>query len=140
RSSPIDAHPPSVTASRPTGRLDRRREPMKRRLPILAAMAATGALMLAACGSASPGEDDGDGGTGADAVDTGGTDSADGGDDGGGDSIRIGIKFDQPGLGFKDGDTYTGFDVDVAKYIADKLGYAEGDIEWVESVSAQRET
>lgn len=115
---------------------------MKRRLPILAAMAATGALMLAACGSATPGEDGGDTGDtgGADAADAGGTDSADGGDEGGGDSIRIGIKFDQPGLGFKDGDTYTGFDVDVAKYIAEELGYAEGDIEWVESVSAQRET
>lgn len=32
--------------------------------------------------------------------------------------IRIGIKFDQPGLGFKKSGTYVGFDVDVAKYIA----------------------
>ena len=29
--------------------------------------------------------------------------------------IRIGIKFDQPGLGFKKSGTYVGFDVDVAK-------------------------
>lgn len=34
------------------------------------------------------------------------------------DVIRIGIKFDQPGLGFKKSGTYVGFDVDVAKYVA----------------------
>ncbi len=33
-------------------------------------------------------------------------------------SITIGIKFDQPGLGLKEGGTYTGFDVEVAKYVA----------------------
>ena len=31
-----------------------------------------------------------------------------------GGSLRIGISFDQPGLGMKDGDKYTGFDVEVA--------------------------
>ena len=36
--------------------------------------------------------------------------------------IRIGIKFDQPGLGYQDGSQYTGFDVDVARYVAGKLG------------------
>ncbi|WP_029069255.1 glutamate ABC transporter substrate-binding protein [Jonesia quinghaiensis] len=56
------------------------------------------------------------------------------------DSLTIGIKFDQPGLGFKDGETYTGFDVDVAKYVADKLGYTEDQIEFVEAISANRET
>ena len=62
------------------------------------------------------------------------------GDGDGGSSIRIGIKFDQPGLGYKDGDTYTGFDVDVATYVAGKLGYSPDQIEWVESPSKQRET
>ncbi|MDN6683728.1 MAG: ABC transporter substrate-binding protein, partial [Bifidobacterium crudilactis] len=33
-------------------------------------------------------------------------------------TINIGIKFDQPGLGYKDGDKYTGFDVSVAEYVA----------------------
>ena len=33
-----------------------------------------------------------------------------------------------------------GFDVDVAKYVAGKLGYAEDKIKFVESVSSQRET
>lgn len=62
-------------------------------------------------------------------------------DDGsGGDSLKIGIKFDQPGLGLKEGNEYTGFDVAVAKYVADKLGTAEGDIEWIQAPSAQRET
>lgn len=54
--------------------------------------------------------------------------------------IRIGIKFDQPGLGFKKSGTYVGFDVDVAKYIAKKLGYSEDEIIWKEAPSKQRET
>ncbi|MCI2186498.1 MAG: glutamate ABC transporter substrate-binding protein [Bifidobacterium tibiigranuli] len=53
--------------------------------------------------------------------------------------IRIGIKFDQPGLGFKKSGTYVGFDVDVAKYIAKKLGYSEDQIVWKEAPSKQRE-
>ncbi len=66
-----------------------------------------------------------------------------GGGGGGGDSdtIVIGTKFDQPGLGLKNPDgTMSGFDVDVAKYVAKELGYAEDKIEWKESPSAQRET
>lgn len=55
------------------------------------------------------------------------------------DVIRIGIKFDQPGLGFKKSGTYVGFDVDVAKYVAKKLGYSEDRIVWKESPSKQRE-
>ena len=54
--------------------------------------------------------------------------------------LTVGIKFDQPRLGFKSGSTYTGFDVDVATYIADKLGFSPDKIVWVEAVSAQRET
>ncbi|EFH27309.1 ABC-type amino acid transport/signal transduction system, periplasmic component [Gardnerella vaginalis AMD] len=54
--------------------------------------------------------------------------------------IRIGIKFDQPGIGFKKSGTYVGFDVDVAKYVAKKLGYSEDQIVWKESPSKQRET
>lgn len=53
--------------------------------------------------------------------------------------ITIGIKFDQPGLGFKKSGTYEGFDVDVATYIAKKLGYSESEIEWKEAPSKQRE-
>ena len=64
--------------------------------------------------------------------------SACGADDADG-KIRIGIKFDQPGLGFKKSGTYVGFDVDVAKYIAKKLGYSEDQIVWKEAPSKQRE-
>ena len=35
--------------------------------------------------------------------------------------------------------TYVGFDVDVAKYVAKKLGYSEDEIVWKESPSKQRE-
>ncbi|MDY3049702.1 MAG: glutamate ABC transporter substrate-binding protein [Rothia sp. (in: high G+C Gram-positive bacteria)] len=55
------------------------------------------------------------------------------------DSIRIGIKYDQPGLGYQDGRNYTGFDTDVARYVAAELGYSEDQIEWVEAPSANRE-
>jgi glutamate transport system substrate-binding protein len=60
-------------------------------------------------------------------------------DEGSGDSIKIGIKYDQPGLGFKDGNNFTGFDVDVATYVAGKLGYDADQIEWIQSPSANRE-
>ncbi|MFD5449950.1 glutamate ABC transporter substrate-binding protein [Streptomyces sp. NPDC003470] len=69
----------------------------------------------------------------------GGDDSDDNGS-GGGKKITIGIKFDQPGLGQKTPDGYAGFDVDVATYVAKKLGYTEDQIEWKESKSADRET
>lgn len=75
-------------------------------------------LGLAACGS-----------------DDGGGDGGSGGD--GGDSIKIGIKFDQPGLGLKEGNTYTGFDVDVANYVAKEMG--KTDVQFVQAPSKQRE-
>src|SRR6185295_7353473 len=56
------------------------------------------------------------------------------------DKIKIGIKFDQPGLGQKTPQGYAGFDVDVATYVAKKLGYDDNQIEWKESKSADRET
>ncbi|MDH2391976.1 glutamate ABC transporter substrate-binding protein [Streptomyces sp. HNM0663] len=58
----------------------------------------------------------------------------------GGDKITIGIKFDQPGLGLKTPDgKYTGFDVDVATYVAKELGYEASDIVWKQAPSAERE-
>jgi len=93
------------------------------------AVALTAAAMLALAGCSSGG-DSGDESTGESSAD------ATGGASG---TVRIGIKFDQPGLGFQNGDEYTGFDVDVAKYVAGKLGYSEDQIEWVQAPSAQRE-
>jgi len=82
------------------------------------AFAATAlAVSLAACGSGQPG-------------------ASGGGDNG----LKIGIKFDQPGMGLKKGNEYSGFDVDVAKYVAKQLGTSEDKITWVQAPSAQRET
>ncbi|GHE06878.1 glutamate ABC transporter substrate-binding protein [Streptomyces alanosinicus] len=58
----------------------------------------------------------------------------------GGKKIAIGIKFDQPGLGQQTPQGYSGFDVDVATYVAKKLGYSADQIEWKQSKSADRET
>lgn len=70
----------------------------------------------------------------------GGGKKDDNGSSGGGKKIAIGIKFDQPGLGQKTPQGYSGFDVDVATYVAKKLGYSADQIEWKESKSADRET
>ncbi|MEV4680349.1 glutamate ABC transporter substrate-binding protein [Streptomyces kurssanovii] len=67
--------------------------------------------------------------------------SGSGSGEGGGKKITVGIKYDQPGLGLKTPDgKFTGFDVDVATYVAKELGYDEGDIEFKETKSADRET
>lgn len=54
--------------------------------------------------------------------------------------ITIGVKFDQPALGLKTGSGVEGFDVDVAKYIAKKLGVPDSGITFKEARSANRET
>ncbi|HET7397607.1 MAG TPA: glutamate ABC transporter substrate-binding protein [Intrasporangium sp.] len=82
----------------------------------VAAVSAVTAVGLAACGSGTSGGS-GSGGSGG--------------------SIKVGIKFDQPGLGLKTGSTYSGFDVDVANFIAKELGSTP---QFVEAVSSQRET
>jgi glutamate transport system substrate-binding protein len=84
------------------------------------ALAATSALALtlSACG--------GGGGGGA----AGGGDS---------DTISIGVKEDQPGVGLREGNTRSGFDIEVAKYVAKELGFAEDKIKFVAAPSAQRE-
>jgi glutamate transport system substrate-binding protein len=53
--------------------------------------------------------------------------------------MTIGIPFDEPGLGVKDGDTYSGFDVETAKYVAKAVGVPEANITWVEANGADRE-
>ncbi|GAA0955843.1 glutamate ABC transporter substrate-binding protein [Frigoribacterium faeni] len=55
-------------------------------------------------------------------------------------TITIGTKFDQPLFGLDDGSGVPqGFDAEIGKLVAAKLGIAAGDIEWVETVSANRE-
>lgn len=54
--------------------------------------------------------------------------------------LTIGIKFDQPGLAQKMPDgSFKGFDVDVATYVAKKLGVEPAGINFVEAKSAERE-
>jgi glutamate transport system substrate-binding protein len=55
-------------------------------------------------------------------------------------AITIGTKFDQPLFGLKGPEgTPVGFDVEIGKLIAGKLGIEADKIEWVETVSANRE-
>jgi glutamate transport system substrate-binding protein len=57
-----------------------------------------------------------------------------------GGKLVVGIKYDQPGLGLKTPDgKFTGFDVDVAKYVAKQLGVEESGITFKEAQSAERE-
>jgi glutamate transport system substrate-binding protein len=54
--------------------------------------------------------------------------------------LVIGVKYDQPGLGLRGADgKVSGFDVEVAKYVAKELGVPETGIEWKETPSAERE-
>jgi glutamate transport system substrate-binding protein len=55
--------------------------------------------------------------------------------------ITVGTKFDQPGFGLLNPQTKQpeGFDVEVAKIIAGKLGIPADKITWTETVSANRE-
>lgn len=54
--------------------------------------------------------------------------------------VTIGTKFDQPLFGLMGpSGVPEGFDVEIGKIIASNLGIAEEDIEWVETVSANRE-
>ena len=56
--------------------------------------------------------------------------------------IKIGVKYDQPGISFKEpgSDVPVGFDVEMGKIIAANLGIEDDSIEWVETVSDNRET
>ena len=54
--------------------------------------------------------------------------------------ITVGTKFDQPLFGLKNLEGKPeGFDVEIAKLIAGEMGISANDIEWVETVSANRE-
>jgi glutamate transport system substrate-binding protein len=107
---------------------------------MLAGFAAAALLTLTACNSGTPG------GTATDGAEDGGGDEAlwevatdvslDGSptfdkmtERGG---VVIGVKNDQPGLGYEDATTgeRTGFDIDIARWIAASLGFSEDQIEY----------
>ncbi|MEV4532342.1 glutamate ABC transporter substrate-binding protein [Asanoa sp. NPDC049518] len=98
------------------------------------AAAAVLALTMAACGS-----DDGSG-TGTGSGTGSGNNTATGvvGKAASG-SLKIGVKADQPGLGLQTGTAYEGFDIEIAKIIAKGLGMQESGIQYVTTVSANRE-
>lgn len=56
--------------------------------------------------------------------------------------IKIGVKFDQPGISNKEpgSDAPVGFDDEIGKIVAAKLGIKAGDIQWVQTVSDNRES
>jgi glutamate transport system substrate-binding protein len=111
---------------------------MKRtRIPLIA-LAAASALALSACAS---GTDDAGGDASAPPAEEvtfeEGTTMAALAEAG---TITIGTKFDQPLFGLMGpSGTPEGFDVEIGKIIAAQLGISEDNIEWVESVSANRE-
>jgi glutamate transport system substrate-binding protein len=97
---------------------------IRRRTVTAAALAAFTLSALAACGSS----------------DEPATTTPSSGGGGTGPKLTIGVPFDEPGLGLKSGDSYSGFDIDTAKYVAKALGTSEGDITWVEANPEDRET
>jgi glutamate transport system substrate-binding protein len=107
----------------------------------MAALGAVASLVLAACGNAG---DAGSGGPEAKVDENAaskfeaGTAMADIAKAG---KVKIGVKFDQPGLGFKRAgqDTPSGLDVEMGKLLAAKLGIAADDVQWVETISDNRE-
>jgi glutamate transport system substrate-binding protein len=55
-------------------------------------------------------------------------------------TITVGVKFDQPGVGFRNLATGKpeGFDIEMAKLVASRLGLDTDDIRWVQAVSRNR--
>lgn len=114
---------------------------MKRAKVSFIALAAAGVLALTACGGSPAPADTPAGGDVTEppaAVDTfpAGSTMAKLADAG---TITIGTKFDQPLFGLDRLGTPEGFDVEIGKIIASELGIDEGNIKWVETVSANRE-
>lgn len=113
-------------------------------------IAATALLALTACNSGSPttpGGDAGDGSDGGDApayevatdVQLEGSPTFDAMVERGGPVI--GVKEDQPNLGYLDATTNerSGFDIEIARWIAASLGFEESDITYEPIASANRE-
>lgn len=117
---------------------------MTRTTSVLALTAA--AAMLVGCASGTPDNPGGSGDEGdaplfevAESVELEGSPTYDAMVEAGG--VTIGVKEDQPGLGYLDpvtGDR-TGFDVDMARWIAASLGFSEDEITFQSIPSANRE-
>ncbi|MEQ6896673.1 glutamate ABC transporter substrate-binding protein [Microbacterium sp. KR10-403] len=120
-----------------------------RKTRILASLsiAAVAAIALTACNSGTPGDtgnagDNGDSSTPwtvATDVSLTGSPTFDRIQKAG--KVTIGVKEDQPGLGYLDTTTNTrsGFDIDIARWMAASLGYGEDKIDFKPIASANRE-
>jgi len=109
---------------------------MKRMRIALVAAAAASALALAGCAGGGAGDTAEPTEEAAPTFEAGTTmaELADAG------AITVGTKFDQPLFGLVGpSGVPEGFDVEIAKIIASELGISEDNIEWVETVSANRE-
>jgi glutamate transport system substrate-binding protein len=109
---------------------------MKRMRIALVAAAAASALALAGCAGGGGGATEEPTAEPAPTFEAGTTmaELADAG------TITVGTKFDQPLFGLVGpSGVPEGFDVEIAKIIASELGISEDNIEWVETVSANRE-
>jgi glutamate transport system substrate-binding protein len=101
---------------------------LTRRIAVVIAASAVLSAGVSACGGSSSSGSSGTSSGGHSIVDKAKNDK----------TLTIGVKPDQPGLGLQDSaGQYTGFDIDVATYIAKKLGATK--INWVPTLSANRE-
>jgi len=110
---------------------------------------AIAALALTACNSGTPGAAPGGGGDASEeagplwevATDVELTDSPTYDRMVENDGVTVGVKNDQPGLGIEDATTgeRSGFDIDIARWVAASLGFDEDQIEYVTIPSANRE-
>ncbi len=114
-------------------------------------LVAAAALALTACNSGTPGAPEGETDTGSDTGSSSaiwevaegftleGSPTFDAMQERG--KVVIGVKEDQPGLGYLDNVTgeRTGFDVDISRWIAASLGFDEDQIEFKPIASANRE-
>jgi glutamate transport system substrate-binding protein len=113
---------------------------------ILAAGVATLALALTACGESKTDVGGGtSGSTGSDAYEVVANPSFPAGSTmerlNKAGKIKIGVKYDQPGIGNKNPSTGKpeGFDIEIGKIVAGQLGLKPDQIEWVETVSKNRQ-
>ena len=118
-----------------------------RKSRIIASLAAVSAAALVLMGCSSSSDDNGDAGGAVDEqpfvvstdVTLTGSPTFDRIEKAG--KVVVGVKEDQPGLGYLDPITgeRTGFDVDIARWVAATLGYGEDDIDFQAIPSANRE-
>jgi glutamate transport system substrate-binding protein len=113
-----------------------------RKSPLIGAALLLASVGLAACGDA--GSDSGSDNSDVDVAEDAASQFEDGtrmkelAESG---EITIGVKYDQPGIGFKSAtaDEPEGFDPEMGKILAGSLGIAPEDITWKETISDNRE-